>query len=118
MSIVKLIFNQKKEIIDIMKNTIIALVAAGFVTFGVTAQAADATAGKAAFATCVGCHGANAEGGVGPKLAGQTAADIVSKLNDYKAGKQRGPMTSMMAPMASGLSEADIANIAAYTTSL
>jgi len=101
-----------------MKNTIIALAAAGFVTFGTAAQAGDVDAGKAAFATCVGCHGANAEGGVGAKLAGQAAADIVSKLNDYKAGKQMGPMTSMMAPMAAGLSDADIANIAAYTASL
>ena len=32
----------------------------------------DTTAGKTAYASlpCVGCHGANAEGGVGPKLAG------------------------------------------------
>jgi len=101
-----------------MKNTIIALAAAGLVTFGAAAQAGDAAAGKAAYSTCVGCHGANAEGGVGPKLAGQAAADVAQKLHDYKAGKQVGPMTSMMAPMAAGLSEADIANIAAYTASL
>ncbi|MCF6345591.1 MAG: c-type cytochrome [Thiomicrorhabdus sp.] len=101
-----------------MKNTIIALATAGLITFGVSAQAGDVDAGKTAFATCVGCHGANAEGGVGPKLAGQASADIVNKLNDYKEGKQVGPMTSMMAPMAAGLSDADIANIAAYTASL
>ena len=101
-----------------MKNTIIALAAAGLVTFGAATQAGDVEAGKAAYATCVGCHGANAEGGVGPKLSGQAAADIINKLNDYKAGKQVGPMTSMMAPMAAGLSDADIANIAAYTASL
>ena len=101
-----------------MKNTIIALAAAGLVTFGAAAHAGDAEAGKAAYSTCVGCHGANGEGGVGPKLAGQAAADIAQKLNAYKEGKQVGPMTSMMAPMAAGLSEADIANIAAYTSSL
>lgn len=101
-----------------MKKTIIALAAAGLVTFGAAAQAGDATAGKAAFATCVGCHGSAGEGGVGPKLAGQSAADIAGKLNDYKAGKQVGPMTSMMAPMAAGLSDADVANIAAYVASL
>ena len=34
--------------------------------------AGDAAAGKTAFASlpCVGCHGSNAEGNVGPKLAG------------------------------------------------
>ena len=101
-----------------MKNTIIALTVAGFATFGTVAHAGDAAAGKATFGTCVGCHGASAEGGVGPKLAGQAAADIVKKLGDYKAGKQMGPMTSMMAPMAAGLSDSDIANIAAYTSSL
>lgn len=101
-----------------MKNTIMALTVAGFVTFGTAAHAGDATAGKASFATCVGCHGSSAEGGVGPKLAGQPAADIVKKLGDYKAGKQMGPMTSMMAPMAAGLSDSDMANIAAYTSSL
>jgi len=101
-----------------MRNTIIALAAAGLMTFGTASQAGDAAAGKSAYSTCVGCHGAGAEGGVGPKLAGQAAADIVQKLNDYKAGKQMGPMTSMMAPMAAGLSDSDIANIAAYTSSL
>ncbi len=101
-----------------MKNTIIALAAAGLVSFGAAAQAGDATAGQASYATCVGCHGAAGEGGVGPQLAGQAAADIIAKLNKYKAGEQVGPMTSMMAPMAAGLSDADIANIAAYTSSL
>jgi len=101
-----------------MKNTIIALAAAGFVSFGSAAVAGDVAAGKAAYATCIGCHGAAAEGGVGPKLAGVAADSTIAKLNDYKAGKPVGPMTSMMAPMAAGLSDADIANIAAYTASL
>ncbi len=101
-----------------MKNTIIALAAAGLVSFGVAAQASDANAGQASYATCVGCHGMAAEGGVGQKLAGQAAADIVAKLHKYKNGEQVGPMTSMMAPMAAGLSDADIENIAAYTASL
>ncbi|WP_321326745.1 c-type cytochrome [Thiomicrorhabdus sp.] len=102
-----------------MKNTLIALAAAGLVSFGAAAQAAgDATAGQATFATCVGCHGAAAEGGVGPKLAGLPATEIISKLHAYKAGEQVGPMTSMMAPMAAGLSEADMENVAAYVSSL
>ncbi|QCU90583.1 c-type cytochrome [Thiomicrorhabdus sediminis] len=101
-----------------MKNTVIALAAAGMVSFGAAAQAGDATAGQAAYATCIGCHGGAAEGGVGPKLAGQAAADIVAKLQKYKAGEQVGPMTSMMAPMAAGLSDADMENIAAYVAGL
>ncbi|MBO1923592.1 c-type cytochrome [Thiomicrorhabdus sp. 6S3-12] len=101
-----------------MKKTVIALAAAGLVSFGAAAQAGDATAGQASYATCAGCHGGAGEGGVGPKLAGQNAADIVAKLQKYKAGEQVGPMTSMMAPMAAGLSDADMENIAAYVSGL
>jgi len=102
-----------------MKKTLIALASTGLISFNGIALAGDAAAGKATFSTtCVGCHGAKAEGMVGPKLAGQAASDIISKLTDYKAGKQRGPMTSMMAPMAAGLSDADVANVAAYVSSL
>jgi len=101
-----------------MKKLLLALTATSLVSFGAAANAGDAGAGQAAYATCVGCHGAAGEGGVGPKLAGQAAADIVAKLHKYKNGEQVGPMTSMMAPMAAGLSDADIENIAAYTASL
>ena len=101
-----------------MKNTMIALATVGLISFGSAAQAGDAAAGQAAYATCIGCHGAAGEGGVGPKLAGQAAADVAAKLTAYKNGEQVGPMTSMMAPMAAGLSDADIANIAAYTASM
>lgn len=101
-----------------MRKLLIALATTGLLTFGATAQAGDATAGQAAYSTCVGCHGAAGEGGVGPKLAGQAATDVADKLKKYKAGEQVGPMTSMMAPMAAGLSDADIDNIAAYTAGL
>ena len=101
-----------------MKNTMIALATFGLISFGSLAQAGDINAGQAAYATCVGCHGAAGEGGVGPSLAGVSASETAAKLNRYRAGEQVGPMTSMMAPMAAGLSDADIANIAAYTASL
>ncbi len=102
-----------------MKKLLLALSATSLIAFGSAANAAgDATAGQAAYSTCVGCHGAAGEGGVGPKLAGQSAADIVAKLHKYKSGEQVGPMTSMMAPMAAGLSDADIENIAAYVQTL
>lgn len=101
-----------------MKKLLLALSATSLITFGAAANAADASAGQAAFSTCVGCHGAAGEGGVGPKLAGQDASAIKAKLHKYKAGEQVGPMTSMMAPMAAGLSDADIENIAAYVATL
>lgn len=102
-----------------MKKLLVALATTGVVFFGATAQAAgNASAGQGTFGTCAGCHGAAGEGGVGPKLAGLSATDVAKFLHEYKAGKQRGPMTSMMAPMAAGLSDADIQNVAAYIATL
>lgn len=72
--------------------------------------------GQESYATCAGCHGGNGEGGVGPALNNQSVADIVAKLEKYKAGEQMGPMTGMMAPMASGLDTATMTAIAEYIT--
>lgn len=83
-----------------------------------TVAAASKPNGQSAYATCIGCHGANAEGGVGPRLNDQTTADIVTKLEQYKAGEQVGPMTGMMAPMATGLSTAEMEAIAEYVVTL
>ena len=67
---------------------------------------------------CAGCHGKNGEGqGIFPKLAGQSAEVLAAKLRDYKAGKQMGEQTAMMAPNAKNLSEEDIDALAAYIAS-
>ncbi|WP_233993153.1 c-type cytochrome [Thiomicrorhabdus sp. Milos-T2] len=79
---------------------------------------AAAPSGEKLYATCVGCHGSKAEGGVGPRLSNQKPEDIVAKLTKYKAGEQMGPMTGMMAPMAAGLSTADMEAISKYVTTL
>jgi len=84
----------------------------------VVAAVAAAPSGEKAYATCVGCHGAKGEGGVGPRLNNQTVADVVAKLEKYKSGEQVGPMTGMMAPMAAGLSADDMKVIAEYVTTL
>ncbi len=81
--------------------------------------AGDVAAGKTRYASCAACHGMNAEGqGMFPKLSGQSVADLASKLKKYRAGEQVGPMTAMMAPNASGLSDGDIDNLSAYIASL
>lgn len=67
---------------------------------------------------CAGCHGKNGEGqGIFPKVAGQSAQVLAAKLRDYKAGKQMGEQTAMMAPNAQNLSEEDIDALAAYMAS-
>lgn len=87
-------------------------------SFSVTAAAQDAVSGKIKYMSCSGCHGAQGQGGVGPKLQGQKAEAIVKKLTAYKAKQQVGPQSASMWGIASGLSTADIANIAAYTATL
>lgn len=73
-----------------------------------------AAGGKQTYATCVGCHGAQGEGGIGPKLAGQSVDALVEKMKGYRSGQQFGPMTGMMAPMVAGLSDEKIASVAHY----
>jgi mono/diheme cytochrome c family protein len=79
------------------------------------APAGDATAGKQTWATkpCVGCHGANAEGGVGPKLAGTTLTwdQLLSTVRNGRPG------TAMMAFSAAQISDKELADIYAWLKS-
>jgi cytochrome c553 len=93
---------------------IAATVAAGAAQ---TAAAADAAAGKEKASKCMTCHGVN---GISttplvPNLAGQKEAYIVKALKDYRDGKRD---NSIMRSMASSLSDADIADLAAFFSSL
>ena len=80
-------------------------------------QAGDAAAGKAKAATCAGCHGANGVSAVPmyPNLAGQKEQYLIKQLKDFRDGKRNDPI---MAGMAKPLSDADIADLAAYYASL
>tara|TARA_E500000081_G_scaffold153549_1_gene188145 strand:+ start:7976 stop:8287 length:312 start_codon:yes stop_codon:yes gene_type:complete len=64
--------------------------------------------------TCAACHGPQGQGGIGPKLQGQTADEIISKLLAYKAGEQVGPQSMMMWPTAKQLTEGQIGAIGVY----
>ena len=64
--------------------------------------------------TCAACHGPQGQGGLGPKLQGQTADEIISKLLAYKAGEQLGPQSMMMWPTAKQLTEGQIGTIGVY----
>jgi cytochrome c553 len=79
---------------------------------------APAVDGAKVYASCSGCHGSKAEGGVGPNLNAQAALDVVGKLNRYKAGEQIGPLSGMMTPIAKGLSDAEIKAVADYVVTL
>lgn len=82
-------------------------------TLTLPALAADPAAGESKAQACVGCHGPQGKSLVPtfPKLAGQHAVYLESALKAYQTGERK---NSMMQPFAAGLSEADIADIAAY----
>jgi cytochrome c553 len=77
----------------------------------------DTAAGGTKFGgTCAACHGTDGNSGVpaNPKLAQQHPEYIVKQLTEFKAGKRVSPI---MQPMAAGLSDADIRNIAYWAGS-
>ncbi len=77
----------------------------------------DIAAGKLKAATCAVCHGAEGISGndIWPNLAGQKAGYLVKQMKAFRDGGRKDPM---MSPMASPLSDDDIANLAAYYSSL
>lgn len=80
--------------------------------------AADSGAGKVRSVICIGCHGLNGEGKEAvngqpafPRISGQLQSYLIKSVNDYKNDLRNDPM---MAAIAKGLSDTDIANLAAY----
>mgnify|MGYP001787661380 CR=1 FL=1 len=84
-----------------------------------TAKAAggDAELGKGKSTTCHACHGADGLGTAPlyPKLAGQHEAYLVHALRGYRSGERK---NAIMAGFATGLSDEDIADLAAFYSSL
>jgi len=90
-------------------------------TSGIAMADGNATAAQSIVPMCQGCHGANGEGKDAangmpafPRLAGQVGSYLVQTLNDYKADKRTSPL---MGGIAKGLSDDDIANVAAFYAS-
>ena len=77
----------------------------------------DAQAGEKKIALCIGCHGivgyqaSFPEVHKVPKISGQGAKYIASALSAYKKGDRKHPT---MRGIAAGLSDQDIADVAAY----
>jgi cytochrome c553 len=94
-----------------MKKVLISLiVSVGLMS---AAQAGDAVAGKTKAATCAACHGAdgNSLAPNFPRIAGQGERYLVKQITDIKNGVRQVPE---MTGFVMGLSETDIADIAAY----
>ncbi len=99
-----------------MKKWLMTLSMATAMVSSVAVAGGDAAAGKAKSAMCAGCHMAdgNSVNGMWPKLAGQHESYLIKQLQDFKAGDRVDPT---MQPMAAGLSEDDMANLAAFYSS-
>ena len=76
-------------------------------------MAADAAAGKAKSVVCAACHGANgiSMNPMWPNLAGQKEMYLAKQIKAFRDGTRQDPT---MAPMVAGLTDDDIANLAAY----
>ena len=73
----------------------------------------SAQAGTTKAAVCFSCHGpdGNSQNPVWPRLAGQNAVYIAEQLHLFKDGIRKNPV---MQPMAAGLSDQDIDNLAVF----
>jgi len=78
-----------------------------------SAQAADIAAGEHKAQACAACHGpaGNSANPAVPSLAGQPAQFITTQLVMFREGQRK---DAQMSPMAAGLSNADLNNMAAY----
>ena len=100
-----------------MKTFLNFFVACIFSTLATASLAGDAVAGKARAASCGGCHGVNgiSNNDMWPNLAGQKKGYLASSLRAYRDGSRK---NAMMSAMAKGLTDKDIANLAAYYSTL
>jgi cytochrome c553 len=98
------------------KNLAIFAAIAAFASFGSVHAAGNAADGKAKSATCAACHGADGNSMVAdnPKLAGQHADYLLKQLMEFKNSKRKNPI---MSGQVAGLSEQDMADLAAYFAS-
>lgn len=96
---------------------VIAAVALSVAAAAVDAADGNATAGQQKTAMCEGCHGipgyktAFPSVYSVPKLGGQHASYLAKALHAYKSGERSHPT---MRAIAAGLSDQDMADLAAY----
>lgn len=77
----------------------------------------DAKKGATKVNTCAACHGQKgvSSNDLWPNLAGQKFGYLVKQIKDFKSGARKDPL---MSPQAAIIKDEDIADIAAYFSSL
>jgi len=115
--------------VEVVKETASSAVdSAKAVVASATTAAKEAVAsatgpdGKALFAKCAGCHGANGKTaalGKSAVIAGQSAGDLETKIAGYKAGTLNvAGMGALMKGQVSAFSDADIKAVSSYISGL
>lgn len=101
-----------------MKKIFALLALAGIANLAAAADVVgNADAAKNKVAMCIGCHGIPGYKATFPEvyqvpmIGGQSAKYIESALNQYKKGDRKNPS---MRGIAAGLSDQDMADVAAY----
>lgn len=95
----------------------LSLILLVFVGLATPVMAQDIAAGKTKAAVCAACHGAEGVSVIPdyPNLAGQKVKYLESAIKAYRDGQRK---HAVMSPMATGLSDADILDLAAYFAAL
>ncbi|WP_088560945.1 c-type cytochrome [Arboricoccus pini] len=86
-------------------------------THPVQAETGDRAAGRRKATSCQGCHGLDGKSQVpeAPNLAGQVENYLVKALSEFRDGTRKNDAMSIVAP---SLSDKDIADLAAYYSSI
>jgi cytochrome c553 len=91
-----------------IRNLSVAL-ATGCLVMAFSAQAGDANAGKGKSESCAQCHGD--DGKEDPAIAGMEEAKFIQAMKEYQTGVRK---HKKMEKAAAGLSDSDLADMAAY----
>ena len=93
------------------------LIACALIALAAPAQAADAAAGKVLAGKCKTCHGIDgiAKIPIAPHIAGESEVYLETQLKAFRSGKRE---HEIMSVVAKGLTDEDIANLAAWYSSI
>jgi cytochrome c553 len=82
-----------------------------------SAMAGDAVLGRKVASKCVACHGVDGQSKnpEAPNITAQVEKYIIKALKRYQSGERQDPMMSMIVKQ---LKDDDIANVAAYFSSI
>ncbi|MFM7669381.1 MAG: c-type cytochrome [Betaproteobacteria bacterium] len=95
-----------------MKTAIPIAIGLATLSLSMSSLAGDVKAGASVARSCIMCHGENGLSSMAgtPSIAGQPEMYLASQLRDFRDGKRRNEVMSLMAK----LSDADIDNVSAY----